>query len=449
MKKTAKLPTILGIVILVIGLFSGVLLINSRAVFKLGAQTAANPKDVRISNITDKSVTVSWTTDVPSKGFIKYGSSDSNLNKVAPDTFQEDGYTHWTTILNLNPGDTIYFKINSNGQDWDNNGIAWQTQTLASVINLQQSHNISGSIVDQSGNPSANSLVYVSVEGKLLSTTTSTNGNWVLPLSNYTSFNGKNSVLEISVNAGQNGSSTAIIYPDAAKNTPLIALGRSYDFRTIDITASENLPESDLTVPEQVESSSRFEIGNLEKIDTTTVTLDSVDEGEIITTTDPEFFGSAPKGTEIEIIVESEVQTTTLKAGSSNKWSWSPPENLEPGQHTLTIKWKDANGILRTITRTFVVSAAEGPAFESTPSATPTQTATAKPTATSTSTSTPISTPTVTATAKSSATPTLTATSSSAPKLPDSGVLTPTLGLFIMGLGVLLSSIFVWRTAGG
>lgn len=445
MKKTIKLPTILGITVLIIGLISGVLLINSRTVFKLGAQTSANPKDIRISNITDKSIAVSWTTDISSKGFVKYGTSESDLNKVASDIFQEDGYTHWTTILDLDPGTNIYFKINSNGQDWDNNGVAWQTKTLSKAVISSQQHNISGSIVDQSGNPSSNSLVYISTEGKLFSTTTSVNGNWLLPLSVFTSFDNKNSVLEISVNAGQNQSSSAVIYPEAAKNTPIIALGRSYDFRTINTTNEGELPKSDLTIPEQVENSSRFEIDDVESTKTTNVTLESIDEGEIITTTDPEFFGSAPRGTEIEIVIESEVQTTTLTAGSSNKWSWSPPKNLETGEHTLTIKWRDANGIVKTITRTFVVSAAEGPAFEATPSATPTQTATTKPTATATSTSIP----TITSTPKSSTTPIATATSSSAPKLPESGVLTPTLGLFIMGLGVLLSSIFVWRTAGG
>ncbi|MBL7036349.1 hypothetical protein ISR94_00685 [Candidatus Microgenomates bacterium] len=436
MKKNAKLPTILGLIILFVGLISGVVLINSQAVFKLGAQTETNPKNVRISNITNSSLTISWVTDKESIGFIKWGKSSATISKVQQDTTDEKATTHWVTILGLNPTESIYFKINSDGIDWDNNEIAWQATTNANSNTNPTQHNISGSVVDQTGNPADNVLVYVSVDGALLSTTTSNSGNWLIPLSNYISTSSNSTILEISIDAGVSGSATALIYPGPAKNTPLIVLGKSYDFRTIDIDTNTTLPESELSIPDQVEISSRFEIEDGEIQNTKVVTLESIDEGEIITTNDPEFFGKAPINTEIEIVVESEMQTTNLTPNSQGQWTWSPPNNLEPGQHKVTIKWKDDSGILRTITRNFVVTASEGPAFESTPSATPVQT------------STPSSLPSATATATSTAIATISSSpTSTPPALPETGSLTPTLGLFIMGVGILLSSIFVFKTA--
>lgn len=435
MKKRAKLPTIIGLIILFVGLISGVFLINSKTIFKLGAQSGTNPKNVRISNITDSSVTISWTTDIKTVGFVKWGESQSNIAKVSQDTLGE-GFTHWTTLINLKPGIDIFFKINSNDHDWDNNGVVWQTKTLSQKLPLSENLNISGTVVTQSGDPSTNTIIYASVNGTLVSTTSSTSGGWLIPLSNFTKLDTDKTILEITVEAGTNGSASALIYPLAAKNTPLIILGKTYDFRTLDPSTGGTLPESELSIPDAITASSRFEVGENTSQETKVVTLESIDEGEIITTTGPEFFGNAPEGVEIEITVESEAQTTILTSNQKGLWSWNPPNDLEPGQHTITIKWKDDNGILHNITRSFVVAAAEGPAFESTPSATPTQTQNP----TTTPTSTPIEIVTSTPQASISATN---------PPLPESGVLTPTLGLFIMGTGILMSSLFVYKTANG
>jgi hypothetical protein len=227
------------------------------------------------------------------------------------------------------------------------------------------------------------------------------------------------------VQGGLLGSSQSVIYPQTIKSVPTMILGRTYDFRSLPQTDDSSLPESSLTVPESVEISSRFEITKTNEPQTTeNIQINSIDEGEIITTINPEFFGTAPKNSELEIVVESEMQTDTLKTTSTGKWSWSPPNNLEPGEHKLTVKWRDTTGVLRTVTRSFIVSASEGPAFESTPSASLTPSPSTSPT------SKPI------ATATSSAT---------APPTPETGSLTPTMGLFFVGIGILLSSFFIYR----
>lgn len=458
MKKIKKLPTILGILILISGLVAGIFLVNSRQVFKLGASADFAPKNVRVSNITNSSLTITWTTDKISKGFIKWGKSESALSKTTLEENAEKEFIHSVNLPAIEPNTDVFFKINSEGEDFDNSGIPWQSKTLLEKTNQTSSLTGSGIILSPDGSSPAKAIVYLSVNGIALSNLTSQEGTWIIPISLFIESIPETTVIEISVIDGQGGTAQAAIYPTTIKNTPTIVIGKTYDFRNYVPTVDSNLPESKLTIPETIEISSRFEVDNssLTLSSNNVVTLDSIDEGEIITTTDPQFFGTAPAKTGIEISVESELQTDSLTSSSTGKWSWSPPTNLDPGQHTVTIKWRDSNGILRTLTRNFVVQAGEAPAFEATPSATPNITATptsrgiatpiTSPTGTSRSTSIPTTIPSTTPTIKASGTPkaTISATPTN-PSLPESGNLTPTIGLFIMGVGILMSSIFVWK----
>ncbi len=436
MKQRAKLPTILGVLILVVGVISGVFLINSRQIFKIGANVEAIPKNIRVTNISESSVTISWTTDIESTGFVKWGKSEISLSKVALEEGSGNSYVHSANILGLEPNSTIYFKINSNTKDYDNEGIAWQATTLASKINVNGNLLASGTILKSDGATPAKAIIYISINGTQLSALSSDNGSYVIPISNYITNINDSTAIELSVQGGQLGTSQGIIYPKSIKYTPAMILGRTYDFRTATQNESNQLPESTLTIPESVEVSSRFEVSRTNTSDEIDIVkIESIDEGEIITTTDPEFFGSGPSNANIEILVESELQTETLTTTSSGKWSWNPPNNLEPGEHKLTVKWKDGDGILRTLTRSFIVSAAEGPAFESTPSATP---ITIEPTPTSSATSIATSTPAASEVPSSTALATLQPT-------PETGSLTPTISLFIMGISILITSLYIWN----
>lgn len=73
MIKKNKIPTILGIVLLLAGVFAGVFFLNVRQIFNLGATATNQPKNVRVSNIGDVGATLSWTTDVKTSDFISWG----------------------------------------------------------------------------------------------------------------------------------------------------------------------------------------------------------------------------------------------------------------------------------------------------------------------------------------------------------------------------------------
>lgn len=141
MKK--KSPKIVGIVIgLIVSL--GVLYLG----FSLtqGVFTRANderPQEVTISEITDTSATVSWTTQSDTEnGVVQYGVTPGSLTSFAP---SEDGKgkKHSIELTLLAPVTTYYFEIfYSENSKFNNSGAPWtfitkdrdSTQTQSSTV---------------------------------------------------------------------------------------------------------------------------------------------------------------------------------------------------------------------------------------------------------------------------------------------------------------------------
>jgi hypothetical protein len=418
--KRSKIPTILGIVLLIAATLVGVFLVNSRQIFRLGATGESEPKDIRISNISDSSLTVSWTTDKDTSGFVSW-----DKGSTSPD---EKSTIHLVNLTGLESNTLYNYKINSDGVMFDNNGIDWQAKTSASPLTGKDSTLISGSVLTATGQAVKKALVYINTEGNLFSTLTSSSGNYVFQLPN---LNQENSLLEIFVQAGPLGISSAQIYPKSARPVPPMILGNTHDFRNLPASDSGSVPGASLSLPANAEDESKFSIPDSQTPSSSSaVTLESVDENETVTSTQPEFFGQGPEGTELTIKVESENPITDSVSVSSNgSWNWNPPENLSPGTHKMTITWKDLSGITRSLTRNFVVQAGEAPAFEASGSA-------------QTSTPTPSATPKTTASPKATST-----ASASASPIPETGSLTPTLLLSIMGIAVMAFSFVIWKHA--
>lgn len=430
MKKN-RIPTIVGFILLIFGLATGVILVQNRTIFRLGASSQSAPKNVRVTNISSDSFSVTWVTDREASGFIKYGEEESSLPGTQTEESAAAGFIHSVKISGLKPAISYFFKINSGGNDFDNNGIPWQQQTGQKATAPAKINLVSGSVLTSSGSPSPNSLVYLTVNGTLLSTLTSQNGSWVISIP--FDIDPRLSLLEISVQAGAGGVSTAQIYPQSARPVPAIILGQIYDFKNLPPSQDSDVPQAKIEIPDESLPSSGFNATqNNSTPSAKTVTLDSVKEGEVITSVQPEFLGQGPAGTAINITVESDPVSGEVIIPKSGEWNWAIPKNLPEGIHKITIVWKDAAGITRTLTRNFVVAASEGPAFVSTPSASPSIKPTASPSGTPKATITSIPT----------------ATSSGTPfPQPDSGSLTPTVLLSIMGIGLIVFSFLLWKSA--
>jgi len=445
MKNT--IPTILGIFFLIVGIASGVLLVRQGQIFRLGAETDSLPKDIRISNIDSSTFTVSWFTEKDTIGFVVWGETPSLGQTAYPDDTKTKN-THSVTIKNLKPATIYYFMINSAGTSVNNNGVPWTVSTAPLANPNTEIIMASGVILRQNGSPASGVLVYIN-GGPIsqLSTVTSQNGTWTIPLSsarnktlsNYAKFD-QNTSLDIFVQSGKE-TAAAKIMALKANPVPNILLGQTYDFRSSE-KQELALPKAEVTLPQntnQPQGSGGLDIsGQPNPQDTQNiVTLESITkDGEVIFTSFPEFFGKGPVGTEINIKIESEPVTARVKVDSSGQWRFSPG-NLKDGEHTITITWRDAQGLLRSIAKKFVVQAADGePGFESTPTGrvftpqpTPTPVPSPKPTQTPTPSPTPI--------------PTNANIPSIESEVPAPGTLTPTLLLATIGLLLLFSGIVI------
>lgn len=420
--KKEKIPTILGIGFLILGIAAGVMLISNRQIFRLRASPEIAPKNVRVSNISEGSFSVSWTTNKETRGFIVWGESSESINKTRLDLSNTSSFIHYLLIDNLSPSKSYYFKINSDGRQFDSNGLPWQIKTGPQIPVQPGAYIISGSVTTSSGAPLKGALVFVTVGGgSLLSTYTSGDGSWAIPIStsrtqtldSYLPINERTSLVEIFVQGGPLGVASAQIYPASAKPVPPIILGQAHNFKNLLPEKKGEAPEATISLPEESTSSSKFNVPEETLIPTTTVILENLDEGETLYETKPEFIGTGPLNSSISIKIESDLITGQVKTDSAGSWSFKPSTAISLGTHKITIQWKDSDGILRTLTRNFTVLAAD---------------------ATTTPTPTVIPTTTPTATTKLTPTPTLTLKASTESALQASGVLTPTLFLFIISL---------------
>ena len=443
------------------GVFAGVILLKNAQVFKIGASPTITPKDVRVGSVSDSSATVSWVTDDQTTAFINYGAGQ-DTEMIAYETVDDQKFfTHSVTITGLSPETNYYFKINSNGTTYDNNGVAWQFSTGKSLPMSQVSIPISGSVITASGQSEKRAIVYVTVNGYVVSTLTSDSGIFVLQLGSvrttdlfsYAEIDPAKTLLEISVTTEKGETATAKIFPQSANPIPPLIIGQDQDFRNLQPTGVGQNPDANLDLPETATIESKLDVTGSKASPSKTVTLDSLNDGEVVTSDKPEFFGNGPTGNKITITVHSDTTVTgTTTVSSKGSWSWSPPTNLSEGTHTITVSWVDTSGITRTLTRSFVVQAGELPAFVATPTATPTlrPLSTKSPTPTPIPTKSPIPTasPVAVLTKSPSPTPKATRTPTGTPAaLPQSGSLTPTVLLFMMGLGILTFSFYTWKTS--
>lgn len=440
MKKIKTLPTILGLFILLIGVTAGGILISQGTSRFLRASPEITPKQVKITNISENSFTVSWITDSQTTGFVRHGS-DKELLLIAKDERDEiteksgNFLTHYVTLKELQPASIYYFKIFSADKAFDNNGQEYQITTASKAKELLPKNDIAyGSIIKQDGSPAGEVIVYLSLANATpQSTLTKSSGKWVVPLNlirssnltGYVAYDREASIEEIFVQGASLGTATGVAVTKNDSPMPTITLGQNFDFRKSPLTQTPS--ENGQTTPSPVSP------GRLSFETTTSPTpataealeIINPERGERLNTLEPEFLGTGPAGETLTIEVNSPQSfSDEITIGNDGTWTWNPPENLTSGEHTITVTLADG----RFLSHSFTVLAAEGsdlPSFTATPTATLTPITTSTPTPTLT----PATTPT-----------TMPATGAG---IPEPGFFTPTFffsitGIIVISLGVLL-----------
>jgi len=399
-----RIPTAVGVLILLGGLVAGVVLVNSRQSILTKAGPTEAPKNVKISNLGSNTFTVSWTTDTPVTGYIKYSENPAKITTPAGDIRDQisgssQGYTnHYVGVTGLSSDKTNYFMIGSGSQLYDDSGKPFELRTGQTVIAPPEDV-ISGKVVGADGSSINNAIVYVEIEGaQTLSAMTKTDGTWKLNLAlsrdskgAVLTYDSTSSLVSIFVQAGISGTATAITNTGKAKPVPDIVLGKNQSFvETVIATGSGTVDEGAVKsggFKNIIEEAAAIVSSEATEATGSMIIMNPAINGEMIATSSPEFSGKTTPGTTIRITVHSPLELTQMiKADKDGVWKWTPPQGLDPGIHTITLEYTDENNVFQKVVRTFTILAADNagglPAFTATPSATVTITQSASSSAT-------------------------------------------------------------------
>lgn len=371
---------ILGTIIVLIGIPLTTFVLKNQTIIKSRASNSEEPKDIRITNVSDKSFTITYQTDTPITGSISYGRDKRLGQSELEDVDMEKGSfspkkIHSMSLRKLTPATKYYLTITSGSKTFLHNNAPFEVATGTDISSSSAMQTIiKGKIILPDGNAPSEALVYLNAENsQTLSSTTAKNGQFSFSLkelrtnnlSSYFNVN-ENTVFKI---VATNGSlkSTVSTSLNQTDSIPTITLSNDYNFtqETSSPIASKSAKSAGFPSIPDFENKSKPEIINPK-------------ENQSFTDQKPQFRGTSLPNEKVEIIIHSDEQITTqVTADSNGNWTYKPSANLSPGKHTITIKTRDSSGILTTIMQSFTVYAAESPtSIPATPSATPISTTT-------------------------------------------------------------------------
>ncbi len=428
MIKQKKIPTLLGMLILVLGVGASVYLVQFQKQTVTEASVDSTPQQVRVTNVNDKSFTVSWVTGRTTTGYLAWGKSDSLGQATDADTVS---VRHHITVENLSPQTTYHFKIGADKTLFTNKGKPYSVKTAPILTNIPNNDVIFGTILTPNGSP-ADAIIYISAPGIApISTITNKDGKWSISLSTtrntnlsaYSIYN-KDSQLDLVIIASPNKQATAKILSGSAKPVPPIKIGETKDFTNLKVLSDGTLPVAQITVGQgQTQQQDTFNLDSFNKTVQKLVTFTAPKDRENITTTQPQFSGAGTPGQVLTIKIQTINQSITIP--QSGLWKWTPAEKLNFGYTLATVTWTDSANKTRVITRNFTI-------IEPSPQITPSPTPAAAGSVNIASPVIPTPIPSLAPSPKPSPSPKVANVSTLS--LPLAGNLTITLSIFIMGL---------------
>lgn len=340
-------------------------LVKSGVLFITKASPDNTPKNVRITNVSDSSFSISYTTTKLVTGAISFGTSVDNLKNIAlDDRDQQAGNVglynlHHISLRNLKPSTTYYFSITSGKDTFMNNNLPFKQTTGPVITSSPPSQNpITGKVVMPDGQTPDEALIYVTTEGaQTISTLVDKNGNYVLPINSIRSDNlesyvpvSNNTVFNMLLIDQALEESNVSFLINQANPVPLIVLSKNYNF------VLSNAPIASQSANLQFHFSS-FTASMPQVSQKAQIIVPKKNEG--FTDQKPLFTGTASPSANVRIVIHSQTPIEgSVQADTSGNWEFRPDQQLSPGNHTISITTRDKSGILQTITQNFTVYAA-------------------------------------------------------------------------------------------
>ncbi len=178
-----RIPTLLGLAIIIFGLAAGVYLVLQRETKATQVSAQEVPQNIVITNLESTSATISWQTPIKTLGRVSFGKN-SDSEKVALDDRDSKGPVarrlHYVNLKDLSPKTEYIFKVIS-GKFVSQDILKFTTASEDSSQNGYQP--VIGSVVSET-TPISDGVVYLSAEGMTdQSSLIASRGNFIVPLS--------------------------------------------------------------------------------------------------------------------------------------------------------------------------------------------------------------------------------------------------------------------------
>lgn len=240
-----KIPTILGLGIIFLGIVIGVYLVLREQVFLSQAAPNLTPKDVTFTNITEASAVISWQTPSEAASFITFGQGNPREQTVLDDRDTDSPkphLTHYVTLKNLQPKTIYQFKIISGKFISD----IFKFETAAPLANQTGFTPVIGSVLDED-TPLQDGIVYLLIQDAATqSTLIKTGGNFLIPLSQIRKMDlsdtfslTEETIAKLTIESGTGSSS--VLFKLKTNSTPLLPIKIG---QNIDLTTSTETPQS-------------------------------------------------------------------------------------------------------------------------------------------------------------------------------------------------------------
>lgn len=253
MRSEIKIPTLLGLGIIVAGIIAGVFLLTTNQIFQSKAAPSTAPKNIQITNTTDTQASISWKTDEPASGFVQAGISSSlgfSFRDERDQNLPQKHILHFATLTKLTPNTTYFYKITSDAVTYPTNSYYFFKTAPKGESNNYSA--LIGQVVSSDQQPISEALVTLVIDGaQNLSTVTKVAGNFILPLANIRTqnleknftFPETSSSAKLTISDGVTKSEIKISLPPTSKPLPVIILGKNQD-----LTINESSPAANLNL---------------------------------------------------------------------------------------------------------------------------------------------------------------------------------------------------------
>ncbi len=368
-KKRSSL--VLGIfLILAIGVT--VILIQQGILIVTRARPTAVPQNVQMTNISDSSFTVVFTTELKTSAIIRLAGESTGNTIILDDRDKATGaqneyFSHHITVPNLEPQRTYSFSIVSNGKEYSSPA-QYMITTGPQIESAPPSQNpLFGKIILPDGSDGADTLILAkSDNSQIVSSITNNSGNYILPtnslknesLSEYQILSPSSPVFLTFFRESYSARITSDF--QLAQNLPPVTLNQDYSF----------LPSTQTIINQPQSGFENFEEPSQSSSEPVVI---SPRDNQSFVDSRPTFSGTGGINRKAFITIPSVGINESVDISAQRRWTFRPENDIPQGEHSATFDIQDDNGVKVRITRLFSIFASGTQVAQSaTPSATPT-----------------------------------------------------------------------------